>query len=643
MSSSSSAVQILEAAGQKQPTQRERFEKVRTLVHPSSESASKALAAEVAALIRERAAAGKTTVLGLATGSTPVPYYRELIRLHQEEGLSFESVTTFNLDEYYGLPRDHPESYFRFMRDQLFDHVDLDPSRIHIPDGTVPMEAVYDHCLDYERRIIEAGGLDVQILGIGRTGHIGFNEPGSSADSITRMITLDRVTRQDAAADFMGVANVPRSAITMGVGTILEAKRLVLMAWGANKASIVREAVEGKVTDQISASFLQNHGNATFLVDEAAASNLTRFRFPWLVGPVEWDAPMKKRAVVWLARKLDKPILKLVDEDYNENGAGGLLASTSEAAYEVNIDIFNRVQHTITGWPGGKPGIDDSRRPERSEPFPKRILVLSPEPADALIGMGGTLSRLREQGHEVKLVFQTSGNLRVADVAALNFARVVLEMAETSHSPEWESQTAYARSIVEAIDAKGEFGIDPDFVRKLKGLILRGEARDAASVCRLRYHDNQFLDLPFYETGRYRRFRFEAADADSVRSVLAEFQPHSVYATGDASDPSSPQAIAFRAFTEAWRGLSDAAFRQECRVWLYRGRDRPFEAHEIDMAVPMSPDQLEEKAESIRRFMSINEDDLNAPARNREIAATYDALGMAEYEAIEAFRRWIPA
>lgn len=642
MSSSPSAVQILKAAGQKQLTQRERFEKVRTLVHPSSESASKALAAEVAALIRERAAAGKTTVLGLATGSTPVPYYRELIRLHQEEGLSFESVTTFNLDEYYGLPRDHPESYFRFMRDQLFDHVDLDPSRIHIPDGTVPLEAVYDHCLDYERRIIEAGGLDVQILGIGRTGHIGFNEPGSSADSITRMITLDRVTRQDAAADFMGVANVPRSAITMGVGTILEAKRLVLMAWGANKASIVREAVEGKVTDQISASFLQNHGNATFLVDEAAASNLTRFRFPWLVGPVEWDAPMKKRAVVWLARKLDKPILKLVDEDYNENGAGGLLASTSEAAYEVNIDIFNRVQHTITGWPGGKPGIDDSRRPERSEPFPKRILVLSPEPADALIGMGGTLSRLREQGHEVKLVFQTSGNLRVADVAALNFARVVLEMAETSHSPEWESQTAYARSIVEAIDAKGEFGIDPDFVRKLKGLILRGEARDAASVCRLRYHDNQFLDLPFYETGRYRRFRFEAADAESVRAILAEFQPHSIYATGDASDPSSPQAIAFRAFTEAWKGW-DGGTRQESRVWLYRGRDRPFEAHEIDMAVPMSPDQLEEKAESIRRFMSINEDDLNAPARNREIAATYDALGMAEYEAIEAFRRWIPA
>lgn len=631
---------ILESAGRKQATQRERFEKVRTLVHPDSAGASAALATEVAALIRRRNATGAATVLGLATGSTPVPFYRELIRLHQEEGLSFKNVITFNLDEYYGLARDHPESYHRFMSDQLFDHVDLAPEHIHLPDGTVPMEGVFDHCRDYERRIAEAGGLDLQILGIGRTGHIGFNEPGSSIDSATRMITLDRVTRQDAAADFMGVANVPRSAITMGVGTILDAKCLVLMAWGANKAGIVREAVEGEVTDQISASFLQTHPNATFLVDEAAASHLTRFRFPWLVGPVEWDAPMKKRAVVWMARKLDKPILKLVDEDYNENGADGLLSSTSEAAYEVNIDIFNRVQHTITGWPGGKPGVDDSRRPERSQPFPKRVLVLSPEPADAFIGMGGTLARLREQGHEVSLFFQTSGNLRVADGAALNFARVVLEMAESRLSPEWESQTAYARSIVEAIDAKGEFGIDPDFVRKLKGLILRGEARDAAAVCKLRYRGSQFLDLPFYESGRYRRFRFEQADADAVRKVLEAFQPHSIFATGDASDPSSPQAIAFRAFAEAWAMAEGESFREDCKVWLYRGRDRALEAHEIDMAVPMSPDQLEEKTEALRRFMSVNEDDLNAAARNRENAAIYDSLGMAEYEGIESFRRW---
>lgn len=631
--------QILEATGKKQSTQQERFEKVRTLVRRSSESASAALAAEVAALIRTKAEKGERTVLGLATGSTPVPFYRELVRLHREEGLSFRNVVTFNLDEYYGLPRDHPESYHRFMRDQLFDHIDLPADQVNIPDGTVAMEAVYDHCLDYERRIVESGGLDLQILGIGRTGHIGFNEPGSSADSATRMITLDRVTRQDAAADFMGVANVPRSAITMGVGTILEARRLVLMAWGSNKAGIVREAVEGAVTDQVSASFLQTHANATFLVDDAAASNLTRFRFPWLVGPVVWDASMKKRAVVWLSRKLAKPILKLVDEDYNESGAGGLLASTSEAAYEVNIDIFNRVQRTITGWPGGKPGADDSNRPERSQPYPKRVLVLSPEPADAFVGMGGTLSRLKEQGHEVKLVFQTSGNLRVADVAALNFARVVLEMAESTDSSDWESQTTYANSIVEAIEEKGEFGIDPDFVRRLKGLILRGEARDAASVCKLQYAASQFLDLPFYETGRYRRFRLGEDDAAVLKGILEKFRPDSVFATGDASDPSSPQAIAFRAFAEAWNSL-DGKGSEDAKVWLYRGRDKPLEAHEIDMAIPMSPDQLDEKVEAIRRFMSINEEDLNAPTRNRENASVYDALGMAEYEAIETFSRW---
>ena len=352
MSNSHDENEILEARSGKQGTQEERFEKVRTLVRHDSSKACVELASEVAALIRERQAENKNVVIGLATGSTPVPFYRELIRIHKEEGRTFSNVHTFNLDEYYGLSRDHPESYFRFMHDQLFDHVDIPADQIHIPDGTVALEEVYESCLDYERKIEEAGGLDLQILGIGRTGHIGFNEPGSAADSITRMITLDRVTRQDAAADFLGVANVPRSAITMGVGTILNARRIVLMAWGSNKAEIVREAVEGEMTDRISASFIQSHDNAVFLIDKAASSHLTRFRYPWLVGPVEWGEDMMSRAVVWLSNKMAKPILKLVDEDYNEAGAGELLASTSEVAYQVNIDAFNRVQNTISGWPG---------------------------------------------------------------------------------------------------------------------------------------------------------------------------------------------------------------------------------------------------------------------------------------------------
>ncbi len=621
------------------PTQQERFEKIRTLVSPTSAEASRLLASETASLIRERQEDGKNVVLGLATGSTPVPFYRELIRLHKEEGLSFGNVVTFNLDEYSGLERDHPESYFRFMHDQLFDHVDIPRDQIHIPDGTIPMEDVYEYCLRYEAQIAEAGGLDLQILGIGRTGHIGFNEPGSAADSITRMITLDRVTRQDAAADFMGSANVPRSAITMGVGTILKADRIVLMAWGSNKAEIVQEAVEGVVTDQISASFLQSHEKAVFLVDHAASTRLTRFRYPWLVNPVDWDPAMKKRAVVWLSQKLAKPILKLVDEDYNESGAGELLTSTSEAAYEVNIDSFNRVQHTITGWPGGKPGADDSNRPERAKPFPKRVLILSPEPADAFIGMGGTIERLKEQGHKVHLVFQTSGNLRVSDAAALNFARVVLEMAESLQADGWKNQAEYADSILQALSEKGQFGVDPELVRKLKGLILRGEARDAASVCRLTSEEIDFLDLPFYEEGRYRRFRISDRDVSTLRETLKQQAPDIIFATGSAGDPSSPQAISFAAFAEAFSELSGEAWHKDCNIWLHRGRDRAFEAQEIDMAVPMSPDQVDEKRNAIRKFLSTS-DDTGEPTRNRKIAEQYDALGMAEYEAIEAFQIW---
>lgn len=620
------------------PTQQERFEKTRVLIYPDSGQASSELAAEVAALIRERQSEEENVVLGLATGSTPVPFYRELIRLHREEGLSFGNVTTFNLDEYYGLEPTHRESYFRFMREQLFDHIDIPEDQINIPDGTVPLDQVYESCLDYEARIEAAGGLDLQILGIGRTGHIGFNEPGSASDSMTRLITLDRVTRQDAAADFLGVQNVPRFAITMGVGTILKARRIVLMAWGENKAEIVREAVEGEVTDQVSASFLQGHENATFLVDQAAASRLTRCCHPWLVGSIEWTEAITRRAVTWLAAKLEKPVLKLVEEDYNESGVGELLSAT-EPAYQVNVRVFNQLQHTITGWPGGKPGADDSNRPERAQPHPKRVLVLSPEPNDAIVGMGGTIDRLVEQGHEVWLVFQTSGNLRVSDVAASKFARVVREMAELIGGEGWDGQLQYAEEILKQLAEKGEFGIDPERVRRLKGLILRGEARDAARVCGVTDAGIRFIDLPFYEAGRYRRFSLGDADVTQMRDLLGELRPHQVYVTGDVADPSSVQGNCFRAFREALPGDD---WLDECRIWLYRGKEEPLAEHEIDMAVPMSPDQLDQKSESLRKFQSINEEELAAPERNRRIAGGYDRLGMAEYEGIEAFQRWMP-
>jgi glucosamine-6-phosphate deaminase len=574
--------------------------------------------------------------MGLATGSTPVPFYRELIRLHQDEGLSFRNVITFNLDEYHGLRRDHPESYHRFMHDQLFDHVDIPSSQIHIPDGTIGIDEVYEYCQEYERTIERHGGIDLQILGIGRTGHIGFNEPGSAIDSPTRMIALDRVTRRDAAADFLGEANVPRFAITMGVGTIMKARRVVLMAWGENKADIVAQAVEGPVTDIISASFLQHHGNATFVIDETAATGLTRNRCPWLVGPVTWSPPMMRKAVVWLAHKIEKPVLKLVDEDYNENGMADVLAEHG-GAYDVNIGVFNQLQHTITGWPGGKPGADDSHRPERAHPVQKRILIFSPEPQDAVVAMGGTLERLVEQRHDVTLICQTSGNLRVADMEARKFATILEDIASGSQA--WPEQQSYARTIQGLLDDKGEFGVDPAPVRHLKGLILRGEARDAAEACGLGEVKIRFLDLPFYEAGRYRRFKLEERDIAATAAVLAELQPHQIFATGDVADPTSLQALCFRALQEAWAREGGRSWTTECRIWLYRGKERPLADHEIDMAVPLSPIQLERKLNAIRKFQSIRQDEWEAASLNKKIASNYDSLGMAEYEAIESFQR----
>ncbi|MFN0125561.1 MAG: glucosamine-6-phosphate deaminase [Verrucomicrobiales bacterium] len=631
------------------PSTSEQFEKVRTVIHPTAAEAAAALAREVADLITARHREGRATVLGLATGSTPVPFYRELIRLHREEGLSFARVITFNLDEYHGLARDHRESYFRFMREQLFDHVDLRQENIHLPDGTVPLDRAFSHCQAYESAIEEAGGIDLQILGIGRTGHIGFNEPGSTRDSRTRLIALDRITRHDAAADFLGEANVPRFAITMGVGTILRARRIALMAWGENKADIVREAVEGPETEAVSASFLQSHSDARFLVDAAAAKSLTRIKLPWLVSSVEWDETRTRRAVIWLALKHSKPVLKLLDEEYNENGMAELLTRHGRA-YDLNIQIFNRLQNTITGWPGGKPGADDTTRPERAAPHPKRSLILAPEPQDDVLSMGATLQRLVEHGHNVRVVYLTSGDLRVGDAEASKFAKVLLETSELfatgstasegGTGGDWSSQVAYARTILAQLQAKGPFGDPPAALRRLKGLIRRGEARDALHALGLPPDQARFLDLPFYQKGRYRQFRLEEADITTLRDALEDHQPHQIFMTGHLADPNSVQGVAWRAFAAAWDQCGESAWKRDCRVWLHRGHQKELEPHGIAMAVPVSPDQLAQKLAAIQKFQSHTNPDQLTGDRNRHTARAYDALGLAEYEAIEAFERW---
>lgn len=614
----------------------EQFEKIGTKVYESSEEACQVLAGEVASLIRQRQAASRNAVLGLATGSTPVPFYRELIRLHKEEGLSFKNVITFNLDEYFGLEPQHHESYYRFMCDQLFDHVDLPKKNINIPPGMVPREEVYAACRAYEAKIEDAGGIDLQILGIGRTGHIGFNEPGSTQDSLTRMITLDKVTREDAARDFLGIENVPRFALTMGVGTIMRARRIALMAWGVNKADIVAKAVEGEVTEAISASFLQRHTNTQFLLDRGASRSLKRVRHPWLVGQVEWTKALIRRAVTWLSKELGKPVLKLLDEDYNEHGMSDLLTEHGPA-YQLNIRIFNELQHTITGWPGGKPNEDDRYRPERALPYPKRSLFLVPEPGDDVPAIGGTVNRLLEQGHRVDVVFMTSGNLGVSDDSVEHFASVLGDLASGRSVKAWKEPIRFAGELAEALDRKGPFGEDSQLLRHLKGLVRRGEARQALRDCGLASKHIHFLDLPFYEKGRYRRFRPDTEDVQALRNCVGKFRPNQIYTTGSVSDPSSVAGMCFRVFESTMRKTAKRKWREACRVWLYRAHERSFGSYEIDMAVPMSPDQLKNKLSAVTHYS----DEADGVAqRDRNVARYYDELGLADYEAIEAFQEW---
>ena len=620
-------------------------ERMATEIFDSADLAARQVAEHIARLIRSNGEVGKPTVLGLATGSTPVRLYRQLIKLHREEKLSFKNVITFNLDEYYGLARTHPESYWRFMHEQLFDHVDVPAANIHIPDGTVPRNEVFSTCRGYEEKIIAAGGIDIQVLGIGRTGHIGFNEPGSTRDSRTRLVTLDHITRRDAARDFLGEANVPRHAITMGVGTILEAREIILLAWGAGKAEVIVRAVEQPPVDTLPASFLQGHPKVRLVIDAAAASLLTRRQHPWLVGPVEWQPALVRRAIVWLAQTVNKPVLKLLDEDYSEHGMADLLTEQGPA-YGLNIRIFNELQYTISGWPGGKPNADDAHRPERATPFPKRVIVFSPEPSHDVLGMGGTLRRLAEQGHDVTIVYQTSGNLAVPDEEAIISTDFVADIGRALGATSGPI-TSFAESVHQQLIRKNVFDGDTADIRRLKGLLRRGEARAAIQACGLTAERIRFLDLEFYERGRYRQFAPDSADVAAIAAILHTIAPHQIFATGHRDDPSSVAAVCFDLVQRALRGLAGEAWSKDCRVWLYRGVDTPWDTADIDMAVPFSPRELTHKIQAIYQHKSqrsqtavepgLHELWQQAEHHNRVLAETYDRLGFANYEALEAF------
>lgn len=627
-------------------------ERIPCQVFSSAEELAHSVAAEIAELIRNRASESRNCVLGLATGSTPVGVYKELVRLHQEEGLSFRNVITFNLDEYHPMRPQELQSYVRFMNEHLFDLIDIDREQVHIPDGTIDLPAVAEFCQQYEYKIEQAGGIDIQLLGIGRTGHIGFNEPGSDIASRTRLITLDRVTRIDAASDFFGAENVPRRAITMGVGTILNAKRIIIMALGDGKASIVQRTVEGDMTAANPATYLQQHGNAGFFLDDGAASNLTRFKTPWLIGPLTWDDRSIRRAVIWLAEKVSKPILKLTDADYNEEGLQDLLAEYG-SAYEINLKVFRRLQWTLTGWPAGKPESEKQpgdRARLHDDIFPKRVVIFSPHPDDDVISMGGTLIRLADQGHEVHVAYQTSGNIAVFDSDTIRFAEFASDYCRLFDAQS-ERIVELETHVEEFLKNKQAGQIDSSIVQRIKGLIRRGEAREGARVCGVRDERLHFLDMPFYETGTVKKSPLSEADIQIVIDLLRSIQPHQIYAAGDLSDPHGTHRTCLKAILEAYRRCEQDEWRRLCEVWLYRGAWQEWPVDQIEMAVPLSPDEVEQKRIAIFKHESQKDRAMfpgpdmrefwqRAEARNADTARRYDTLGLAEYQAIEGFVRW---
>lgn len=617
-----------------------RFEKIHNVIFNNSAEASVLVAEEIAHLIKQKQSEGRPCVLGLATGSSPIKVYEELVRLHKKEGLSFSNVITFNLDEYYPMDKANIQSYHYFMHEHLFNHLDIPSENIHIPDGTISSDNLISYCIEYDNKIKALGGLDFQLLGIGRTGHVGFNEPGSHFNSGTRIITLDHITRVDAGPAFLGIDNVPRKAITMGIGTVRSAKRIVLLAWGGNKAEIIKNTIEGDVSSYVPATYLQKHPNTSFILDQGAALELTRVKTPWVVTSCQWTESSKLKAAVWLSELTKKSILKLTDKDYNNHGMSDLL-SQEGSAYDLNIALFNKLQRTITGWPGGKPNADDSNRPERAYPECKRIIIFSPHPDDDVISMGGTLDRLIEQGHEVHVVYQTSGNIAVPDDEALKFAEVAVAL---------NNGATKAKEVISFLNQKTENEVDNLPTRQLKGLIRRGESMAATRYLDLPDEFVHFLDLPFYETGTIIKNQLSDADIQIMCNLIEKVKPHQIYAAGDLADPHGTHKTCLDALFMALDELKPQPYMKDCWVWLYRGAWHEWEPYEIDMAVPMSPDQVAKKRHAIFYHQSqkdgvmfqgndTREFWVRVDDRNRLTAEKYNALGLADYAAIEAFKR----
>ena len=629
------------------------FEKVPVDIFATQEDGIKQVANEIATRIKERQREGRFCVIGTGTGETLRPLYAELVRKHKEEGLSFRNVIVFNLYEYYPLTADAKSGSFQQLKELILDKVDIPEANIFTISGTIAQEKVGAYCTSYEQQINSYGGMDLALLGVGREGNIAMNMPGSSQSSSTRLILIDPVSRQECARN-LGTETVPPCAITMGVDTILKSRKIYLMAWGDSKADIICRAAEGQISETLPASFMQSHNNASFCVDLAAASQLTRIRRPWLVTNCDWTDKLTRSAIVWLCQLLKKPVLKLTNKDYNEHGLGELLALYG-SAYNVNIKIFNDLQHTITGWPGGKPNADDSFRPERANPYPKRVLVFSPHPDDDVISMGGTIRRLVEQNHEVHIAYQTSGNAVVSDdevTRYMHFINGFNQLFAEEKDEVIKNKYAEFKSILKNKQSGEQ---DTPDILTVKGLIRRVESRSACTYNNIPSSRVHFLDLPFYETGRAEKKPLEEKDVEIVRKLLQEIQPHQIFLAGDLADPHGTYRLCADSVLAAidQEKQENAEWLKDCRIWLYHAAWTEWNVEDIQMTVPISPEELRAKRNAILKHQSqmvaapyLGTDERLAwqrsEDRNRATAKIYDELGLACYEAMEAFVQYKP-
>jgi len=626
------------------------FEKIPLEIFPDATAGSLFVAKKIAALIRGKEKNKEQCVLGLATGKTPLKLYAELIRMHREEKLSFRHVIAFNLDEYYPIERTAKQSYYRFMKENLFDHIDIDPANCHIPDGELPKADMKVFCEKYEQEILNAGGIDLQILGIGSNGHIGFNEPGSSRYSKTRVTPLEISTRLSNAGDFESVTQVPRLSVTMGISTILKSRKIILMAFGSNKAPALQKSIEGNSTEEMPASLLQQHDDTLFVADQSAASDLVRFTAPWLTGECDWNTDILRKAVVSTALKLGKPILSLTDKDYNDHGLSDLLAVKGDA-YEINLEVFYKLRDSITGWPGGK-NQPLPNPPERMEPYPKRCIIFSPHPDDDIISMGGTFMRLRDQGHEVHVGYQTSGNIAVTDEFVTRFIDFAVGF-ESLFGIDNKCSTEILKNAKQFLKEKKSSGIDSPEIRNIKGLIRRCEASATCRYVGIPETGIHFLNLPFYETGTIQKNPMSEADILITMELLQSIKPHQVYCAGDLADPHGTHKVCLEVVFESMKRLKAAGepWVKDCWVWLYKGAWQEWDVSEIEMAIPMSPDQVQKKRFGI--FIHQSQKDMvpfqgkdsrefwqRAEDRNGNTANLYAQLGLTKYAAMEAFVRW---